>query len=55
MNNNVPCTLVMSAATAIYPRDDHRIAAVLFAFAGYCGDKDPHTHFLVCSYTICNE
>ena len=53
MNNNVSYTLVMSAVTAIYPRDDHRIAAVLIA--GYCGDKDPHTHFLVCSYTICNE
>ena len=39
MNNNVSCKLVMSAATAIYPRDNHRIAAVLIAFAGYCGDK----------------
>lgn len=39
MNNNVSCAQVMSAATAIRPREDHRITALLIAFAGYCGDK----------------
>ena len=39
MNNNVSCAQVMSAATALHPRENHRIAALLIAFAGYCGDK----------------
>lgn len=39
MHNSVPCVHIVSAATALRPRNVHRITALLIAFAGYCGDK----------------
>jgi len=39
MNNNVPCFFIVTAAGALQPRENHRIAALLIAFSAYCGEK----------------
>ena len=39
MNNNVSCSFIISAASALKPRENHRIAALLIAFSAYCGEK----------------
>jgi hypothetical protein len=39
MNNNVPCFFIVTAAGALQPRENHRIAALLIAFSAYCGER----------------